>query len=216
MMNKILIACSSSIVEFGVHSLVKEMVQNAAISLEAEPGEIIKLLGASQYDILITDINAPGSDLSPFSIKNLLAVAPGLRILVLSNTNDLVFAGRYFRDGVFSYLRKNDSVRELRQAIEAVSKGKRYFTGDFLLSIAEEFSGKTVDNPFSGLSAREFDIALLLAKGQSLKEIKSTLNIHNSTASTHKIRLFQKLNIHSIAELVGLAHRHGLIKSDAA
>lgn len=59
-------------------------------------------------------------------------------------------------------------------------------------------------NPFEALSNREMDIAVRLMKGTRLKEISNELNIHVSTISTYKNRIFEKLAIKSVPEMIDI------------
>jgi len=61
------------------------------------------------------------------------------------------------------------------------------------------------------LSAREFAVFSLLARGRSVNEIAAELSISNKTVSTHKARLMEKLGIANAAELVRYALRHRLV-----
>ena len=61
-----------------------------------------------------------------------------------------------------------------------------------------------VDNPLELLSDREIEIAEHLIKGTQLKDISNDLNLHVSTVSTYKVRIFKKLDIQSIPELIDI------------
>ncbi len=81
-------------------------------------------------------------------------------------------------------------------------------TGRYASEVVKEamfvgsLGGGTKESPFEALSDRELQIANKIAEGLSLKEISNQLNLHSSTISTYKNRLFEKLNIRSVPELV--------------
>ena len=59
-----------------------------------------------------------------------------------------------------------------------------------------------------GLSPREGEVFLLLARGRSQERIQEELHIARSTATTHIHHIYQKLNVHSKQELIDLVESH--------
>jgi DNA-binding CsgD family transcriptional regulator len=76
--------------------------------------------------------------------------------------------------------------------------------------LAAEIGSEEPSNPFDKLSAREFEIANLLMAGKSGSEISELLSINSSTVGTHKARLFEKLGVSNLPELIEVARIYKL------
>jgi DNA-binding NarL/FixJ family response regulator len=98
------------------------------------------------------------------------------------------------------------------KSIESVHSGKKYFTPEIAQAARTQLAqneGKR--EPFYGLTTREREVLLLIAEGQSNKEIATHLGIGVSTTETHRERIMRRLNIHSVANLTRFAIINGLI-----
>ena len=90
-----------------------------------------------------------------------------------------------------------------KKALNAMLTSGRYVSEEVKdAMILESLNGPAKSTPIESLSNRELQIANKLVEGIPLKELSNTLNLHSSTISTYKNRLFEKLNIQSIPELV--------------
>lgn len=166
--------------------------------------EMISQLRQEKFDLLIMDINIPGGNsLQMVDIVKLRQ--PDIRILVFSGYDEEVYALRYLQSGVHGYLNKNNSEKELPNAIKSVLNGEKYVSQavkESLLNKATLDNTPETGNPLKKLSNRELDVLQSLINGMSLSEIGSSLNLGVSTVSTYKQRIFEKLGIHNIIELV--------------
>ncbi|HEU4663242.1 MAG TPA: LuxR C-terminal-related transcriptional regulator, partial [Dokdonella sp.] len=91
-----------------------------------------------------------------------------------------------------------------------VADGRRYLSPD----IAEVLALGALDggeSPFEALSARELDVAMMLARGQDMQLIADRLKLSAKTVATYKYRLFDKLGVDNPVALAHLAHTHGLL-----
>jgi DNA-binding CsgD family transcriptional regulator len=70
---------------------------------------------------------------------------------------------------------------------------------------------KHVTNPIDLLSTREREVLQLIAESKTNKDIANGLNLSVYTVEAHRGRIMEKLNLHSIGELVRFAVRNGLI-----
>lgn len=72
----------------------------------------------------------------------------------------------------------------------------------YLETLTAGKSSQVSANPLNLLSNREMDVAKLLVKGLSIAEVSKTLGLKNSTISTYKTRIFEKLQVENIRELI--------------
>jgi two-component system, NarL family, invasion response regulator UvrY len=144
------------------------------------------------------------------AIKRLLAKNPRLKILALSAHEDTSHPKRALQAGALGYLSKRSAPEVLIDAIRTIAKGQRYLDAQIAQRIAvQDISGDK--GPMEKLSAREFEVFVQLARGQSVTQISEALNLSSSTVGTHLYNVKQKLGLANQAEMTLLAMRHGII-----
>jgi two-component system, NarL family, invasion response regulator UvrY len=144
------------------------------------------------------------------AIKRMLAKQPRLKILALSAHEDTSHPKRALQAGALGYLSKRSAPEVLIDAIRTIAKGQRYLDAQIAQRIAvQDISGDK--GPMEKLSAREFEVFVQLARGQSVAQISEALKLSSSTVGTHLYNVKQKLGLANQAEMTLLAMRHGLI-----
>ena len=88
--------------------------------------------------------------------------------------------------------------------------GKGYLSPEISGAVLEDYR-KHVTNPIDLLSSREREVLQMIAENKKNKEIAAALNLGVYTVEAHRSRVMEKLNLHSIGELVRFALRNGLI-----
>jgi DNA-binding NarL/FixJ family response regulator len=98
------------------------------------------------------------------------------------------------------------------RAIEAVYQGEAFFSPEIAQAALNQIvtSGGKKD-PFAQLTSREREVLILIAEGQSNKEIANKLGIGVRTIETHRERIMRRLDIHSVAGLTKFAIANGMI-----
>jgi len=179
---------------------------------EATTGEeaIDKALGLGP-DVILMDISMPR--MSGLAATQMLRQkAPHIKVLVLSVHNNREYIFRIIQAGAHGYVSKEASPDELLKAIVSVHTGDTFFSPE----VAQAALHQLVQNggkkePFSQLTAREREVLVLIAEGQSNKEIASKLGIGVRTIETHRERIMRRLDIHSVAGLTKFAIANGLV-----
>jgi DNA-binding NarL/FixJ family response regulator len=119
------------------------------------------------------------------------------------------------RAGARAYLLKDSAEQDLISAVKAVSEGKAFFSPAISKMLVEDYvrqmQERKVEDSYDLLTTREREILQLLAEGKNNKEVAGILNLSLYTVETHRSNIFQKLNLHSGAELVLYAIRKGVI-----
>ena len=204
---RFLVADDHSIVRMGVKLMLEADFGQITID-EAENGnEIVEKIKLLRYDLLILDFQMPDTD--TFSIiSNVLARDRFLKILVYTMASEKVYAGKLLKAGVKGFLSKEAKNTELLKAVEVVLQGGIYLNEQPLSNGKQAVT--TLSNPFTALSNKEMDILAYLVQGKTTKEISTLLNLQLSTISTHKFRIFRKLNVNNTIELVALTKEYPL------
>jgi two-component system invasion response regulator UvrY len=177
---------------------------------EAETGEdAVKRFVELRPDVLVMDLSMPGMG-GLEAVTRVLAKDPAARILILSAHEDTIHPKRVLKAGAVGYLSKRSAAEELIQAIRQVAGGKMYMEAAIAQQMAvEQISGDK--SPVDILSAREFEVFLALAKGQSVNDIAEVLHLSPRTVGTHLYNIKQKLGASNQAEISIIAVRAGLL-----
>jgi DNA-binding NarL/FixJ family response regulator len=206
---RILLADDHAIVRRGVRHLLAETFRDAIFGEAATAEEALEMLWKEPWSLVLLDISMPGrSGLDV--LRDLKDARPATPVLVLSMHAEEQFALRVLKGGASGYVTKDSLEEDLARAVEKVLAGGRDLSGALAERLAAVLSG--VDQvPHEGLSDREVQVMRMLARGRSLKEIAGQLSLSVNTISTYRLRLLEKMNLRTNADLVQYAIRHGLM-----
>lgn len=206
---KIMLVDDHAVVRMGF-KLLLQACDDIVVVAEAESGEeACRLYEAAAPDVVVMDISMAGMG-GIEAIKRLLAKDGRVRILALSAHEDSSHPKRALQAGALGYLSKRSAPEVLIDAIRAIAQGRRYLDAQIAQRMAmQDISGDK--GPMEKLSAREFEVFVQLARGQSVTQISAALNLSSSTVGTHLYNVKQKLSLGNQAEMTLLAVRHGLI-----
>jgi DNA-binding NarL/FixJ family response regulator len=141
-------------------------------------------------------------------IGNLLARDQHLKILIYSMASEKIYAAKLIKAGVKGFLSKEAKNTELLKAVKMILNDGTYTSEQPLSNNTPGIH--TLNNPFIVLSNKEMDILAYLIQGKTTKEISTLLNLQLSTISTHKFRIYRKLNVSNLAELITLTKEYPL------
>lgn len=210
-MKSILIADDHSIVRFGTSVVINQHFKDVSITSAITIEEVYKLLQTQSFDLLLLDINMPGGN-NIKVIKEILNLQNDIKILVFSSYDENIYALRYIEAGASGYLNKNTAMEELSNAIISIFEKGKYMS----IAVKDLYVQKLVNlksslnkvNPLNKLSNREMDVAKHLIEGHGILEVSTLLKLSSSTISTYKSRIFEKLGVNNIPELIELFKLH--------
>jgi two-component system, NarL family, invasion response regulator UvrY len=206
-LKRILIADDHIIVRTGLSVLIKTEFINAHIDECGDGNSAWEKIQSTQYDLFITDINMPGTD-SVNLLKNIFNIQPQLKVLVITMSNEEIYATKYLQMGALGFINKESDNLEIRKAITTVMNNRKYMSPKLQEMIANHaIEGTSASSSFKSLSARELEVMTHLTEGRNVSEIADILSIHISTVSTHKSNILQKLKVGNIIELTTLVRR---------
>jgi DNA-binding NarL/FixJ family response regulator len=215
---RIVIADDHALVRQGIVSFLK-MTDIYEVVAEASDGvEAIEAVNKWKPDIVIMDISMPklGGLEATVEIKK---HHPSIKILVLTQYEDMVYIRRFFKAGASGYLVKKAVGVDLLTALEAIMAGKMYVHPSIATCVVDGYigthKGEPVEDPYDSLTDREKQVLKLIAEGYTQKETADILAISTKTVITHQTNLSEKLNIRTRAGLIKFAIQKGIIKIDA-
>lgn len=204
MTRKFIIIEDHGIVAAAMARIIDDLYPDARIDVALTFPKGVKLLEMSgQTDLVILDMEVPGGE--SFNMVRLLrAKQPDVRILIFTGHDENRYAVRFLSLGANGFLSKHLGPEECARALKLVMSDKKYMSEEVHQMVAKSFFEKI--NPvdeykFPPLSPRETEVLELLLDGKSTKEMAQTLNLKLTTVSTHKTRIFEKMEVKNIIEL---------------
>jgi len=175
---------------------------------------LLEAAGTLRPDVIVADVTMPhlnGID----ALIHLRQAGDQTPVVFLTMHRDVNFARRALDAGASGFVLKHSAPAELVTAIRAALEGKTYLTpqlaGEVLEAMKQdpEHAG---DDPVDALTPRQREVLQLLAEGRSAKEIAASLEISARTVEFHKYQMMETLDLHTNAELIHFAIKHGLVE----
>ncbi|MCU1338100.1 MAG: two component transcriptional regulator, LuxR family [Bryobacterales bacterium] len=165
-------------------------------------------------DVVLMDISMPV--LKGFeAVRRIKKARPDIKILILTVYDDEDMVARCLDAGAAGYVLKDSPPLQLVYAIQTVHHGQQYMSPRVLTGVVRQYISQPADfrGGYELLSDREREILVLLAEGQSLKDIATRLNLSVKTVDAHKYNLMRKLDLHDRSELIRYAIRKRLVEA---
>jgi len=211
-MIRVLIADDHGIVRGGIRRLLEDHGDIQVVAEASDGHQAIEKVLETDPDVILLDISMPGMDGLDVT-KQLKAINPRVRILILTMHAEEQYAPRLMRAGAMGYVTKHAAPEDLVKAINAVHAGKRFISPTLAENMAWRYLGNEKDlTPIECLSDRELQVLNLLAKGNSNQEVADFLHLSVKTIDTYRARVLEKLNLRNNAELTLFAVQNGLIE----
>lgn len=209
-MIRLMIVDDHDLVRTGLRGIL-EAAGGIEVVAEAATGEeAIRLNRERRPDVILMDIGLPG--LSGFeTTERILNARSEVRIIALSAHTKPPYTTGMLALGVAGYMTKACDARELIEAVRRVYDGERFYGSEIAPQLVASLLPGQHRSPFEQLSARELEVAMMIAAGRKPADIARRLNVSVKTVSSHKYRLFEKLAVDSEVALLREAIRHGLI-----
>jgi DNA-binding NarL/FixJ family response regulator len=207
---RILLADDHAVVRQGFKMILAAEADMEIVGEAANGREAVDLAEQLRPDVVVMDVSMP--ELNGIeATRRLASSVPHARVVALSMHKDSVYVREILRAGARGYLLKDSGAADLVAAIRAVASGESYLSPAVSNAVLDDYR-RHATNPIDLLTSREREVLQLLAEGKTNKEIAGVLNLSVYTVDAHRGRIMEKLNLHSIGELVRFAVRNGLIE----
>lgn len=200
-----------AIVRTGLRQYLSEQVDLRVTGEAANGRDALALAQGGDVDVLLMDLSMPGQG-GVEALAAIKARCPGIAVLILSGFAEANYATALLRQGAAGYLNKECDPEEIVNAIRTVALGRRYITPKVAELLANGLAGGATGAPHEGLSERELQVLLRLAKGETVGQIAEGLFISVKTVSTYRTRVLDKLGLHTNSDLTYYALKNGLIQ----
>jgi two-component system invasion response regulator UvrY len=212
-MIKLLVVDDHELVRESVASQLDNAKDMEVVGKAASGEEAINLARKHNPDVILMDLQMPGMG-GLEATRKLLRIMPDVKILILTICDNDVFPARLLEEKASGYITKNCKPKDLIDAIKKVHAGQRYISPEIAQKLVLKRSSKE-GSPFDILSEREFQVMIMITKGQKVPQIASVLHLSTKTVNTYRYRIFEKLGINNDVELTLLALRHGVIDNNS-
>jgi DNA-binding NarL/FixJ family response regulator len=198
----------------GIRLLLESQPEFSVVAEASDGRQAVQQAEETQPDVAVVDIAMP--NLSGIeAAQRIVTALPNTAIVILSMHSDEGYVLRALKAGAKGYLLKDSAEGDLIEAIKAVHQGKTFFSPEISKMLVEDYvreiRTRGAEDSYDLLTPREREILQLLAERKSNKEIALALNLSPYTVETHRRNLQEKLNLHSLAELILYAVRKGVI-----
>lgn len=212
-MIRVILADDHAMVREGIRRVLEERHGLSVVAEAATTEELLSQLSRMPADVLILDIAMPGPGVVE-TLREVKAVQPGLRTLVLTAYPEADYAVRVLRAGAAGYLTKDRSLDQLVDAVRRIHRGGVHVSRALGDALAARLLESERQPSHAELSDREFEVLQALAEGRPIKAIAARMAVSPKTVTTYRGRLLQKLGLHSNADLVRYALEHRLVAAD--
>jgi two-component system response regulator NreC len=211
---RILLADDHTVMRAGLRLLLERHENFEVIGEAADGREAVEIAAEQKPAVVVMDVAMPHLN-GVEAARQILTRNPDIAIVMLSMHSDESYVLRSLKAGARAYLLKDSAEADLIAAIQAITEGRSFFSPGVRALLKEDYIYRLqkfgADDTYELLTAREREVLQLVAEGRSNKEVASLLGLSLYTVETHRTHILQKLNLHSVPELILYAVRKGII-----
>lgn len=205
-MIKVLVVDNHPIVRTGLKLFFENTPDITVVGMLKSGIEIFEFVRRYPVDVIISEIDLPELN----GITALRAIKKEhhhLKVIMFSHHPESIYAMSTLKAGASGYLHKSASVDTIKEAIYKVFNGGTHLSEDLNKHVLFDDSRRVTSRMFKRLSTREVEVLKLLSTGKKNKEIAEELGINEKTVSTYKARLYRKLNVTNLVDLIHQARQ---------
>ena len=210
---RILIADDHGVVRLGLSLIIKKLRPDSTVVEVDDYQMVMNIIKDQTFDLAILDLNMPNGNFTE-ALQAIKFSNSETKVMIFSSQDESLYAVRYLKMGADGFLHKDSSEETINKALSKMLDRGSYMSEDVKDTLISNRLNKqdTLINPLDWLTNREMEVAERLVTGEPMKNISNNLNLHSSTISTYKTRIFEKLNVQSIPELIKLFDFHHILK----
>lgn len=202
-----LLADDHSLIRQGIVFLLEEVAADCKIFQASNLQQTLEFIKEHSIDVAIIDVHFPdGNSLS--ILPEIKKISPETKVLIFTGIDESTQALKFISAGANGFLSKMSEEEEIKNALLKMLSDGEYISPTTQALLIDSIRNPTAANPLLLLTERELQIARLYAGGHGNLEIANSLDIKQNTVSTLKKRIFDKLKIENIVELIDLIKNH--------
>jgi DNA-binding NarL/FixJ family response regulator len=193
----------------GLKQLIGSQPDLACVGVADDISSAKRLVEECKPNLMLLDLRLKAGDALDF-IKTLRVEYPQVKVLVLSQYDELIFAERALRAGASGYIMKENTTDEVLRAVRKVLAGQLYFSERVAAAVVQRVLREKPIATREGierLSDREMQVFQLLGAAYSPREIAAQFRLSRKTVETHCEKIKHKLSLQTAAELKRFARQ---------
>jgi DNA-binding NarL/FixJ family response regulator len=211
---RVIVADDHTIIRSGLKALLDREPDIEVVAEAADGRQAVQKAQELLPEVVLLDIAMPNLN-GIEAARQIAAKHERMGIIILSMHSDESYVLKALKAGARGYLLKDSSESDVMNAVRAVNAGKAYFSPEISRMMADDYlrqmQQRGVEDSYELLTSREREILQMLAEGKSNKDVANLLNLSLHTVETHRSNILQKLNLHSVPELILYAVRKGIV-----
>ncbi len=208
---RLVIADDHPVMREGLVALLEDEPDLKVVGQASTGGEAIALVRQHRPDVALLDITM--GDMTGLEVtRQLTPELPEVQVMILTMHEEEAFFFEALRAGAAGYLLKGVRSEELFSAIRAVCDRGVYLPPKLAGRLVRDYLARQPQPPLADpLTSREREILTLIAQGLTNSDMAKRLIVSLNTVKTHRLRIYQKLELHNRASLVDYALSQGLL-----
>jgi DNA-binding NarL/FixJ family response regulator len=209
---RMIIADDHLVVREGLVTLIEDEPDLQVVAQAATGREAVHLARQHRPELALLDITMP--DMSGLeATRRIAAILPETKILILTMHEEEAFFFEALSAGASGYLLKGAPSDELLNALRAVYEGGVYLSPQLAGNLVRDYLQHHPQPDLEdSLTPRELEVLTLIAQGLSSRNIADRLTLSINTVKTHRLHIYQKLDLRDRASLIDYALRRGLLR----
>jgi two-component system invasion response regulator UvrY len=200
-----------AIVRRGLRQFLSEEPDLSVVAEAAHGREALDMVRQDMVDVVLLDLAMPRHS-GVGALAEIKAQRPTLPVLILSGFPEKYDAIAMLRLGASGYLNKDCKPQELVKAIRTVARGHKYVSAAVGELLAYQIASGDDKAEHEHLSARELQVFLHLARGETIGRLADRMSLSVKTVSTYRSRMMEKMRLSSNSDLTYYALKNGLIQ----
>lgn len=202
-----LLADDHSLIRQGIFFMLEEIDLEKEIFQASNLQQTLEIIKSKTIDIAVIDAHFPdGNSLS--IIPEIKKIRPDTKILIFTGIDESTQSLKYLNAGANGFLSKMSEEKEIENALKRMYEDGEYISAVTKALLLDSLQDRRLINPLFRLTERELQVAEMYAEGLGNLEIANRLDVKQNTVSTLKRRIFEKLKIDNIVELIDLVKTH--------
>ncbi len=210
---RIIVVEDHGITRQGLCALLKKESDIEVVGQAEDGREALDLVREQVPDIVITDISMPNLN-GVDATRRIVSEFPNTKVVALSMHVKRAFVADMLKAGASGYVLKDCLFDELIEAVRTVAAGGIYLSAKVAGVVVSDYVNRIseiVQSPLEKLSIREREVLQMVAEGKNTKEIALALHVTTKAIEANRRKIMEKLDAHSVADLVRIAISGGLV-----
>lgn len=208
---RVVLVDDHAMVRQGLAQVLQDSEEIKVVGQAGDGLEAVNLVKSEQPDVVVLDYTMPRMD-GITAIEQIRKLCPNTKILVLTVHENIHYAVQVLEAGAHGFVVKAAAVQELVQGVCSVHQGRVYVSPLISEKMAANLREGKDRSGLSALSKREFQLLRLVGGGMRLQDCAGVMQITESTASTYRARILEKLKLNTTAELIRFALENGIVR----